>query len=173
MKEPGRSVEHSTQPSMHDHADFKTLGWQIACALAIHNFPEGLATFTTTLASTKIGVMFGIALALHKFPEGMMIVLPIYYATNSRWISFLIAAGVGISIQLLGALLGYVLFVTYWNQAISATLLAMASGVLLFTVINGMLPLARKYDPGDRHVTLWTFLGLWFFAIVAALFSYA
>ncbi|KAK9760984.1 hypothetical protein K7432_014472 [Basidiobolus ranarum] len=164
--------QHQHQPQVQNRGDFKTLGWQIACALAIHNFPEGLATFTTTLASTKVGVMFGIALALHKFPEGMMIVLPIYYATNSRWISFFIAASVGIVVQLLGALLGYVLFVTYWNQAISATLLALASGVLLYTVINGMLPMARKYDPEDKYVSVWVFLGLWFFAIVAALFSY-
>ncbi|KAK9762718.1 hypothetical protein K7432_011284 [Basidiobolus ranarum] len=173
MKESQADIEKSHQSHIQNQGDFRTLGWQIAGALAVHTFPEGLATFTTTLASTKIGVMFGIALALHKFPEGMMIVLPIYYATNSRWISFLIAASVGIVIQLLGALLGYILFVTYWNQAISATLLALASGVLLFTVINGMLPLARKYDPEDNYVSLWVFFGLWFFAIVAALFSYA
>ncbi|ORY00688.1 Zip-domain-containing protein [Basidiobolus meristosporus CBS 931.73] len=173
IKGPQSNGEQVHQPQVQSRGDFKALGWQIAGALAVHNFPEGLATFTTTLASAKIGVMFGIALALHKFPEGMMIVLPIYYATNSRWISFLIAAGVGIATQLLGALLGYVLFVTYWNQAISATLLALASGVLLYTVINGMLPMARRYDPEDKYVSFWVFLGLWFFALVAALFSYA
>ncbi|ORX83647.1 hypothetical protein K493DRAFT_411649 [Basidiobolus meristosporus CBS 931.73] len=164
-----------TPPPTHirqNSGEFRALGCQIATALAIHNFPEGLAIFTATLTSSKIGTLFAIALALHKIPEGMMIVLPIYYATGSRWKSFSISAGIGIVVQLLGALLGYLLFVTYWNQAISASLLALAAGILLYTVVGGMIPMARRYDPQDRFVTIWIFLGLWFFALVAASFNY-
>jgi len=39
-------------------------------ALAIHNFPEGLATFAATLADTSVGASLGVAIAIHNIPEG-------------------------------------------------------------------------------------------------------
>jgi ZIP family zinc transporter len=154
-------------------AEFRRLGIQIATALLIHNFPEGLSTFTITLSSARIGTMYGIALALHKIPEGVMISLPIYVATGSRWKGFLVSAVIGTVSQFLGALLGYLLFVTYWNTAISGSIFAIVTGVLLYTVISNMLPLARSFDKEDRYVTIWVFCGVIFFAMVASLFSLA
>ncbi|CAG8504162.1 9506_t:CDS:2 [Paraglomus brasilianum] len=156
-----------------DHHKMLKVGLQVAAALALHNFPEGLASFTTTIASAKIGVIFAIALALHKLPEGLIIALPIYFATGSRWKAFLIAASVGVISQFLGAILGYVLFVTYWNEAVSATMFAIVTGSLLYIVLHSMIPLARHYDPNNRYVTYYLFGGLFFFAIVSAIFDIA
>src|SRR6185312_9714747 len=88
-----------------------------------------------------------------KLPEGLIIALPIYFATGSRWKAFLIAASVGVISQFLGAILGYVLFVTYWNEAVSATMFAIVTGSLLYIVLHSMIPLARHYDPNNRYVT--------------------
>ncbi|RKP07636.1 Zinc/iron permease, partial [Thamnocephalis sphaerospora] len=156
-----------------DRAEFRRMGMQIAVALLVHNFPEGLATFTTTLSAPRIGVLFGIALALHKIPEGVMVSLPIYVATGSRLKGFLVAAVLGTIAQFLGALFGYLLFVTYWNEAISGSLFAIVTAVLLYTIVANMLPLARSYDPQDRYVTIWTFGGFIFFATVSAIFAFA
>jgi len=156
-----------------DHHKMMKVGLQVAAALALHNFPEGLASFTTTITSAKIGVIFAIALALHKLPEGLIIAMPIYYATGSRLKAFLIAASVGITSQFPGATLGYVLFVTYWNDAISATLFAIVTGSLLYIVLHSMIPLARHYDPKDKYVTYYLFGGLSFFAIVNSIFDIA
>ncbi|KAF0449272.1 iron permease 1 [Gigaspora margarita] len=161
----------TTVVNTDDSQKLKSLGIQIAVALAIHNFPEGLSTFTTAIANTKISVIYAIALSLHKIPEGPIISLPIYYATGSRWKAFIIAATVGITSQMLGALQGYIVFVTVWNEAVSGFLFAFVTGSLLYVILHRMIPLARSYDPQDKYYTYCVCSGLFFFAIVASFFD--
>jgi len=159
--------------SLHDRSpQLRRLGVQVAIGLAIHNFPEGLAIFTLALTSAKIGVIFGIALALHKIPEGMIIALPIYAATRSRVKAFLFATAMATLTQILGAVLGYMFFVTYWSMAVSGTLFAIAVALLAWVVLVGMIPLARSLDPADVCVSKGLLLGVLFFALVNALFRY-
>ncbi|KAG9306022.1 hypothetical protein G9A89_002019 [Geosiphon pyriformis] len=152
--------------TQYDAARLRRLGLQITLALVIHNFPEGLALFTTTIASTRIGTVYAIALILHKLPEGLVISLPIYYATRSKWQAFLIAAAAGAISTMLGALCGYVVFVSYWNEGVSGILFSIVTGILLYTVLHGMLPLARSYDPENFYCTYFTFIGIFFFGII-------
>lgn len=55
-----------------------------ALAIAIHNFPEGLATFAAALSNPRLGVAIAVAIAIHNIPEGIAVSIPIYYATGSR-----------------------------------------------------------------------------------------
>lgn len=50
-----------------------------------HTYPEGLATFVATLASPSAGAAIAVAIALHNIPEGVVVAMPIYYATGSKW----------------------------------------------------------------------------------------
>ncbi|CAG8485505.1 10486_t:CDS:2 [Gigaspora rosea] len=163
--------DKTTVVKTDDSQKLKSLGIQIAVALAIHNFPEGLSAFAAAIANAKIGVIYAIALSLHKIPEGLIISLPIYYATGSRWKAFIIAAAVGVTSQMLGAVLGYIIFVTVWNEAVSGFLFAIVTGALLYVILHGMIPLARSYDPQDKYYTYCVCSGLFFFAIVASLFN--
>jgi len=70
-------------------ARLQSMGLKTALAIAIHNFPEGLATFVATLAEPSVGVTLAIAIAIHNIPEGLCVALPIYYATGSRLKGFL------------------------------------------------------------------------------------
>ena len=72
---------------------------------------------------------------------------------------------------MLGAVLGYVLFVTVWDDSVSGVLFSIVTAVLLFAILHGMLPMAHHYDPNDKYVTHYTFAGLFFFAIVSSLFD--
>ena len=77
-----------------------------AIALAIHNFPEGFATFTAAVYDPAVGVTLATAIAIHNIPEGLAVSVPIYYATKSKskafWISF--ASGLA---EPVGAVIGF------------------------------------------------------------------
>ena len=62
----------------------------IALGIAVHNFPEGLAAFVSSLYQPELAVSIVIAIALHNIPEGIAISVPFYCATGSRKKAFLL-----------------------------------------------------------------------------------
>ena len=62
----------------------KRTGIMLALAIGIHNFPEGLATFASTLSGMDIAIPIVIAIAIHNIPEGIAVSVPIYHATGNR-----------------------------------------------------------------------------------------
>ena len=124
-----------------------------ALAIAIHNIPEGLATFVTALNNPGLGVAIAVAIAIHNIPEGISVSVPIFYATGDRkrafWISFL--SGVA---EPIGAVAGFVLLMPFidGNPAILPGMLAFVSGITVYISIDELLPLAHRYGKG--HVVL-------------------
>jgi len=124
-----------------------------ALAIAIHNFPEGLATFVTALNDPGVGIAIAIAIAIHNIPEGISVSVPIFYATGDRkrafWISFL--SGLA---EPVGAMVGFLLLMPFLdgNPAILPGLLAFVAGIMVYISIDELLPLAHKYGKG--HVVL-------------------
>ena len=53
-------------------------------AIAIHNFPEGMATFFTTLQDPALGWSIAIAIAIHNIPEGVAVAMPIFFSTGKK-----------------------------------------------------------------------------------------
>jgi ZIP family zinc transporter len=116
----------------NDHHRFglQRMGLMTALAIAIHNFPEGLATFVAALADPVNGLAIAFAIALHNIPEGVCVAMPVYYATGSRWKAFLWAFASGIS-EPIGGVIGYSLL--YGSRMSN-----MAYGVL-FCLVAGMM----------------------------------
>lgn len=75
-------MEKSTSPV--NDPDLMKMGIFTALALAIHNFPEGIATFISALNDPSIGIAIAVAVAIHNIPEGIAVSVPIYYATNDK-----------------------------------------------------------------------------------------
>ncbi len=73
------------------------MGIVTALAIAVHNFPEGIATFISALDSAKVGIAVAAAVAVHNIPEGIAVSVPIYFSTGSRkkafWYSLCVGAG--------------------------------------------------------------------------------
>ena len=107
-------------------------------AIAIHNFPEGIAAgvgFGT--GDVTDGLIIAAGIALQNIPEGMVIIAPMLSAGISRRRTFLIAAATGV-IEVIGTLLGY--FAVTLSQAILPFALAFAGGTMLYVISDEMIP---------------------------------
>ncbi len=124
-----------------------------ALAIAIHNFPEGLATFVTALSNPGLGIAIAVAIAIHNIPEGISVSVPIFYATGDRkkafWYSFL--SGVA---EPVGAFVGMLLLMPFIDQnpGLLPGMLAFVAGIMVYISIDELLPLAHKYGKG--HVVM-------------------
>ena len=63
------SSEESTAESTQSRCLLK-LSIMTGMALVIHNFPEGMATFSETLRDEGAGIALAVAIGIHNIPEG-------------------------------------------------------------------------------------------------------
>jgi ZIP family zinc transporter len=145
-----RGIEEMTQAPSRDR--LMRMGVLAALAIAIHNFPEGLATFASALSDPTIGISIAVAIAIHNIPEGIAISVPIYYATGNRkkafWLSFLS----GLS-EPVGALIGYLVLRPYFSETVFGILFASVAGVMVFISLDELFPAAREY--GEGHLAIY------------------
>lgn len=130
------------------HPKLKRTGLMVALAIAIHNFPEGLATFTSALENLDIAIPIVVAIAIHNIPEGIAVSVPIYHATGNRKKAFLFSFLSGMA-EPLGALIGFLILLPFWSPILNALLLAFVSGIMVFISFDELLPGAEKY--GHHH----------------------
>ena len=125
------------------------MGLFTALAIAIHNFPEGLATFVSALKDTKLGIAIAVAIAIHNIPEGIAVSIPIFYATNNRKKAFVYSFLSGLA-EPVGALIGYAILFSFLNDIVFGILFASVAGIMVFISLDELLPTAREY--GQHHL---------------------
>ncbi len=128
-------------------AQLNKMGLISAAAIAIHNFPEGMVTFTASFKDASMGLLIAVAIAIHNIPEGITSSLPIFFASGSRKKAFFISFFSGLT-EPLGALIGYLILRPYLNDAFIGILFAIVSGIMMFISIEELLPMAREYENG-------------------------
>jgi ZIP family zinc transporter len=128
------------------------MGLLSALAIAIHNFPEGLATFTGALQDPALGLSIAVAIAIHNVPEGIAVSIPLYYATGSKRRAFLWSFLSGLS-EPIGALVGYLLLSTFFNDMVFGLLFASVGGIMVYISLDQLLPTAEKY--GEHHLAIY------------------
>ena len=134
----------------------KRMGIMMALAIGIHNFPEGMATFTSALVSPDIAIPIAIAIAIHNIPEGIAVSVPIYYATGSRKKAFWLSLTSGMA-EPIGGLIGYFLLMPFMSDFTLGLLMAAVAGIMVFISVDELLPGAEKY--GEHHFSIAGFVG--------------
>jgi len=123
----------------------KKMGILMAASMAVHNFPEGLVTFTSSLKDIKMGVMIAVAIAIHNIPEGMATSMPVYFSTGNRKKAFMISFLSGIT-EPLGAIAGYMFLRPYLSDGVMGIIFGAVAGIMMFISIEELLPMAREYE---------------------------
>lgn len=123
-----------------------------ALAIAIHNFPEGLATFVSALQDPSIAIPIVVAIAIHNIPEGIAVSVPIYYATGSKKKAFLLSFASGLS-EPLGALIGFLVLMPFMNDVVFGSIFAGVAGIMVFISLDELLLSAREY--GEHHLSIY------------------
>lgn len=129
----------------------KRTGMFTAIAIAIHNFPEGFATFVSSLDSTTLGLGIAVAVAIHNIPEGMAVSLPIYHATGERKKAFVYAFLSGLA-EPVGAALGFFLLMPLMGELTLGITFGVVAGIMVYISLDELLPSARVY--GNAHTAI-------------------
>jgi ZIP family zinc transporter len=125
-----------------------TTAWMVGIAIALHNFPEGLATYVLLSTDLGAGIPLAFAIACHNIPEGLAVALPVYYKTKSKSKALLAGFLSGLT-EPLGGLVGFTLVsVTAGiSDVFYAVLFGLVGGMMLYVSFHEMIPLAYRYDP--------------------------
>lgn len=141
---------HSVE-DMHRRKRLKRTGVVTAITIAIHNFPEGIATFMSALNSMEIAIPIAAAVAIHNIPEGIAVAVPIYHATGSRKKAFWLSFFSGLA-EPIGALMAFFFLLPFWSPILNGFILSIVAGIMIFISLDELLPSAEKY--GKHHLSI-------------------
>lgn len=144
------------------------MGVFTALAIAVHNFPEGLATFVSALQDPSIAIPIVAAIAIHNIPEGIAVSVPIYQATGSRKKAFFYSFVSGLA-EPVGALIGWLILMPVMNDVVFGIIFAGVAGIMVFISVDELLPAAREY--GEHHISIYGLIaGMMVMAVSLLLF---
>ena len=137
---------HADHLNMHKrHHDSKlslfVAGVVMACAIALHNIPEGMTIGASFAVSDNLrwgtGMVMAVLIGLHNSPGGMAVAVPLISGGTGRVKATLLTAACGLP-TVLGAWLGF------WLGDIGPLGLTMslgfASGAMLYVVFGEIMP---------------------------------
>ena len=123
-------------------------------AIAIHNFPEGIAAGVGFGAGdTSQALIIAGGIALQNIPEGMVIIAPMLAAGMKPGKTFVCAMITGL-VEVFGTLIGY--FAVSLASAILPFALAFAAGTMLYVINDEMIP--ETHAHGNERGATWALL---------------
>ena len=134
--------EHKTSKNANSMRDLFLAGIVMACAIALHNMPEGMvigASYASDVDQIMGGAGFimAVVIGLHNIPEGMAVSVPLVSGGMSRWKAIAITALTGAP-TIIGAMLGYSLGLL--SPIWLSLMLSFAGGAMLYVVFGELLP---------------------------------
>lgn len=139
------------------------VGVLTALALAVHNFPEGLATFVAAVNNINIGISIALAIAIHNIPEGIAVSVPVYHATGNKKVAFIQSFVSGLA-EPVGAVIGFLFLMNFMNPITLGLMFAFVAGIMIYISMDELLPTAEEY--GEHHLAVYGFVaGLFIMAL--------
>jgi len=143
--------EHYTAKNGKENGRLLKAGLLVALGVAIHNFPEGIASLVGTLQDARLGVATSVAIAIHNIPEGLAISAPVSLATGSQkkalWWSML--SGVA---EPIGAGVAALVLMPFLSLTLLGYVLAGVAGVMVFISLDELVPVACSF--GEEHLPI-------------------
>lgn len=126
----------------HKKFDLLVAGFVMACAIALHNLPEGMVIGASYVGQATGIVQNGafivaVVIGLHNIPEGMSVAVPLIAGGMEKWKAVAITALSGVP-TVLGAIIGYM--VGSMNDVWLSLSLSFASGAMMYVVLGELLP---------------------------------
>ncbi|OWZ07227.1 Zinc (Zn2)-Iron (Fe2) Permease, partial [Phytophthora megakarya] len=123
-------------------------------AIALHNIPPGIATFTAGIEGLSIGLSMAIGVALHNIAEGVAVAAPVYFATGSKWkgIMWCVIAAIA---EHVGAVIALVIIGVKDHDTAhfaQASLYGVISGMMATITMKEIFPTAYTYANGRIHL---------------------
>lgn len=123
-----------------------------AIAMALHNFPEGMATVAAAFENTETALSVALAVAIHNVPEGIAVALPLMYGTGRRKRAFVLATLSGLA-EPLGAVIAMALLLPYMSGVLPGVLFGVVSGIMVYISFDELLPMAERW--GHHHLSIY------------------
>ena len=148
---PSPESDLTAQKTGQHSSGLERMGILTALAIAIHNFPEGLATFASALDDISLGLAIAVAIAIHNIPEGIVTSVPIYHATGNKKKAFFISLFSGLT-EPLGAVIGYLILRPFLSDTVYGIIFGAIAGIMVYIAIEELIPMAREYDKGNSMI---------------------
>lgn len=113
--------------------------------LLLHNIPEGIIVFTSSVANQRLGFKIALSIAAHNLPEGICIATPIYYSTGNRKKAFFYTFISGIA-EPLGAIITWWFLKPFISILFLNVILYFVGCLMLTIVFWEILPEVLSYD---------------------------
>lgn len=120
------------------------LGILSSVAIIMHNIPEGIITYITSVKNINLGINIALAIAMHNIPEGITVAVPIYFGTKDKAKAFKVVLISALS-EPIGALLAHVLLRQFITDKIIGIILLTVAGIMTYLSVIELLPKALKY----------------------------
>ncbi len=129
--------------------------WLFIIAIAIHNFPEGMAVGVSFgSGDVKNGFVLTSAIALQNMPEGLAVALPLVGLGYNKWKAIGIATLTGL-VEPIGGLLGITMVTAF--QPILPIAMGFAAGAMLFVISEEIIP--ETHSKGRSRYATFALMG--------------
>ena len=103
------------------------MGILTSFAIAIHNFPEGIATLIAGVENPTLGIAIATAVAIHNIPEGIAVAI--------------------------GAIVAYLVLMPFITPVLMGQIFAIVAGIMVFISLDELLPATHAF--GEHHLSIY------------------